>query len=166
MKTFKIAITVALFCFIVTAGCGKETATSTSTSAAPLPPDALDEAAHAHPEHGPHGGDLVELGNEEYHAEVVHGDNGFSVYVLDGSAKQAVAVTAEKLVVSLKQGEQVKTFEFAANPDTNDESGKSSRFTSTDEQLHEWLDAGAEGALTIEIEGKSYTGKVTHDHAH
>mgnify|MGYP006188166609 CR=1 FL=1 len=29
-------------------------------------------AGHAHPSHGPHGGDLIELGNEEYHAELVH----------------------------------------------------------------------------------------------
>jgi len=29
-------------------------------------------AGHAHPSHGPHSGDLIELGNEEYHAELVH----------------------------------------------------------------------------------------------
>tara|TARA_R110002072_G_scaffold302999_3_gene491111 strand:- start:40567 stop:41241 length:675 start_codon:yes stop_codon:yes gene_type:complete len=35
-------------------------------------PDQDPHAGHAHPTHGPHGGDLIELGNEEYHAELVH----------------------------------------------------------------------------------------------
>ncbi len=35
-------------------------------------PDKDPHAGHAHPTHGPHGGDLIELGNEEYHAELVH----------------------------------------------------------------------------------------------
>ena len=35
-------------------------------------PDENEHAAHAHPSEGPHGGDLIELGNENYHAELVH----------------------------------------------------------------------------------------------
>ena len=53
-----------------------------------------------------------------------------------------------------------------ANPDANDPAGQTSRFTSADTKLDEWLDAGAEGAVVIQIEGKSYTGKIAHDHDH
>ncbi|WP_182865226.1 hypothetical protein [Stieleria mannarensis] len=121
---------------------------------------------HGHPEHGPHGGDLVELGNEAYHAELVHGDDGILMYVLDGSASKQVPIAAEKLMLSLKHDGQVASFLLAADPDSDDPLGESSRFKSADEKLHDWLDAGAEGAVVIEIDGKSYTGNVAHDHDH
>ena len=132
-----------------------------------LPPMLEEDIdVHAHPEHGPHGGDLVELGKEAFHAELTHGEEGVSMYVLDGAATKQVAIESEKLTVSLKHDDSVKSFDLAANPDATDPSGKSSRFTSSDETLDQWLDAGAEGAVVIEIEGKSYTGKVAHDHDH
>jgi hypothetical protein len=86
------------------------------------------------------------------------------MYVLDGSATQQVPIASEKLVVSLKHDGQVATFDLMANPDANDPPGQTSRFTSNDPKLDQWLDAGAEGAVVIQIEGKSYTGKVAHDH--
>lgn len=128
-------------------------------------PPMMDDV-HGHPEHGPHGGDLVELGKEAFHAELVHSDGGIAMYVLDGSATKPVAIASEKLVVSLKHNGQVASFDLAANPDANDPPGQTSRFTSTDPKLDQWLDAGAEGAVVIQIEGKSYTGKVAHDHDH
>ena len=88
------------------------------------------------------------------------------MYVLDSSATKPVPIAADKLVVSLKHDGQVASFDLSANPDTNDPPEQSSRFTSAEEKLDQWLDAGAEGAVTIEIEGKSYTGNVTHDHDH
>ncbi len=120
----------------------------------------------AHPDHGPHGGDLIELGKESFHAELVHGDGGIMIYVLDGAAAEQVPIQAESLVISLKQEGQVASFELSASPDASDPPGKTSRYTSGDAKLHEWLDAGAEGAVVIQIEGKSYTGKVGHDHDH
>ena len=144
-------------------------ADSTAVSDAPIimdeMPPMLDDA-HGHPEHGPHGGELVELGKENFHAELVHGDGGVSMYVLDGSATKMVPIPSEKLVVSLKNDDQVATFDLAANPEANDAAGQTARFTSTDAKLDEWLDAGAEGVVVIQIEGKSYTGKIAHDHDH
>lgn len=127
-----------------------------------MPP--MMDGEHGHPEHGPHGGDLVELGKEAFHAELVHGDGGISMYVLDSAATKQVPIGAEKLVVSLKHDGQVASFDLTANPDASDPPGQTSRFTSTDPKLDEMLDAGAEGAVVIQIEGKSYTGKVAHDH--
>ena len=59
---------------------------------------------HAHPEHGPHEGMLIELGKEEYHAELVHDDAAgtVTIYLLDGSAKNAVPITPEEVVINLK----------------------------------------------------------------
>lgn len=122
-------------------------------------------AEHGHPEHGPHEGELIELGQEDYHAELVHGKDALSIYLLDSAATELVPIAAETLTLSLKHDGQVKSFELAASPEATDPEGQSSHFLSPSEELHDWLDAGAEGALTIEIEGKSYTGQVAHDHA-
>lgn len=129
-----------------------------------MPP--MLDGVHSHPAHGPHGGELVELGKEAFHAELVHGDAGISMYVLDGSATETVAIASEKLVVSLKHDDQVASFDLAADPEANDTPGQTAKFTSTDPKFHQWLDAGAEGAVVIQIEGKSYTGKIAHDHDH
>ncbi len=169
----KIAISVFSISVLLTAvvGCGSsqnEDDPVTNTSAPivmdEMPP--LLDDAHDHPDHGPHGGELVELGKEAFHAELVHGDEGISIYVLDGSATKTVAIAADKLVVSLKHDGQVNTFDLAARPDAEDAAGLASRFVSSDQQLDEWLDAGAEGAVVVQIEGKSYNGKVVHDHNH
>lgn len=172
MKTAFIYVPLfALVAFV--AGCKAEkSAAVTGPEASSDTPIIMDEMppmmddVHGHPEHGPHGGELVELGKEAFHAELVHGDGGIAMYVLDGSATKQVAIASEKLVISLKHDDKVGSFDLAASPDANDPAGQSSRFTSTDPKLDELLDAGAEGAVVIQIEGKSYTGKIAHDHDH
>ena len=73
LTTSWIALTVVA-CFGML-GC-QEPADSTTGDPPPvsdLPPATVDDhAGHAHPTEGPHGGDLIELGNEEYHAELIH----------------------------------------------------------------------------------------------
>lgn len=171
----KIAISLPALTALVlaVAGCGAPSDQSgvdaIDDANAPIVMDEMPpmfEDADAHAEHGPHGGELVELGKEAFHAEVVHGEEEIALYVLDGSATKMVPIPADKLVVSLKHAGEVKSFELSAKPDESDVAGQTSRFVSTDQQLGEWLDAGAEGAVVIEIEGKSYTGKITHDHDH
>ncbi|QDV44640.1 hypothetical protein Enr13x_45080 [Stieleria neptunia] len=170
--TFTCISVVALA--VVLAGCNPSTNPANSATDNPNTESANTESDastdthddHGHPEHGPHGGDLVELGKEAFHAELVHGADGVSMYVLDSSATKPVPIAAAKLVVSLKRDGQVASFDLSANPDANDPPEQSSRFTSADEKLDQWLDAGAEGAVVIEIEGKSYTGNVAHEHDH
>ena len=148
------------------------TGCSEKTSAPPVTDELnIDELADltadtGHPEHGPHGGELVELGQEDFHVEMLHGDEGVQLYVLDGSASESVAIEAEKLILSLKYEGEVKPFELPATPQDDDETGKSSRFQSSDTTLSEWLEAGAEGAVTVQINGKSFTGKISHNHDH
>ena len=77
---FKTALASLAMASFVLSGCADST-TSEPTTSAPTPAadghregDGHDhgEDAHAHPSEGPHGGELIELGNEEYHAELLH----------------------------------------------------------------------------------------------
>ena len=102
------------------------------------PPATVD--VHAHPSVGPHHGSLVELGNEEFHAEVVHDDKSVTVYVLDASASKAVPIDAQDLTINLIHDGKPEQFKLAASPDAGDPSGKSSRFTLADADLVSHID--------------------------
>ena len=140
-----------------------------------LPPGTMDDhsghdhGTHAHPSEGPHHGDLVELGNEEYHAEVVHDEEHGSVtiYILDGSATKQVAIDATELTINVTHDGQPEQFIVAAAPDSEDEGGKSSRFVTDDKELAEHLDEhGTSPRLVVKIDGKSFRGEIKHEHDH
>lgn len=170
MKTAFECLALATFVALL-AGCKSEQSTPVkeleANSDAPIVmdemPPMLDDA---HPEHGPHGGELVELGKEAFHIEFVHDANGVVFYLLDGAVVDPVAIEAESLTVSLKHDDAVKTFELAASSQPEDPAGNSSRFVSADPLFIQWMNAEAEGAVVVEINGKSYTGKIAHDHDH
>lgn len=154
-------------------GCGEKPMTGELDTAAPPANveahEGHDHDAHAHPTYGPHDGDLVELGNEEYHAEVVHGeaDGSVTVYVLNGEATEQVSIDATEVTINAKHDGSPEQFQLLASPDVNDPEGKSSRFVSHDPDLATRLDdPEADPRLVLSINGKSYRGKVTHDHDH
>lgn len=123
------------------------------------------DAGHAHPDHGPHGGDLVELGKEEYHAEVIHDDTGKTiVYILDSSAAKAVPIKAADVTINVKRDGKGEQYQLVASSQEGDGEDRSSRFVSEDDQLGKSLDQNAR--LVVEIEGKSYTGDIKHSHKH
>lgn len=167
MKSHLLTLTLACFTFV---GCSEKDVqvSEAPESSEPIVMDELPPMMDmgGHPEHGPHGGELVELGKEAFHIEMMHGSGAVALYVLDGSATEPVAIEAEKLTVSLKHDGEVKSFELPADPQSGDESGKSSRFTSTSAEMDQWMEAGAEGAVILQIDGKSFTGKISHDHDH
>lgn len=156
---------------ILLSGCGdassppKVGSSANGTTSAPRP--ASDDHGHAHPSEGPHHGALVELGSEEYHAEIVHGEEGrVTVYVLDSGAKQAVPIDAAEVTINLSRKGEAEQFTLPASPDEGDPADKASRFTLKDEHLAEDLDAeGATAKLVITINGKQYVAKIEHDHA-
>lgn len=140
-----------------------------------LPPPTMDDHAghdhgeHGHPSEGPHHGDLVELGNEEYHGEVVHSDDTgtLEIYILDGAATKQVAIDATELTINLSHDGKPEQFVLTAKPDEGDEAGKSSRFVSDDKELAEHLDEeGTNPRMVVKINGKSYRGEIKHDHDH
>ena len=137
------------------------------------PPAAADpHAGHdhgAHPTEGPHGGGLIELGDEEYHAELIHDDAAgtVTIYMLNDHADAAAPIDAAELTVTAMHDGNRETFKLAADRDANDPAGKSSRFVSTDAELAEHLDEeGGEAKLMVKIAGRSYTGDIVHDHDH
>lgn len=131
--------------------------------------DNHDGHDHGHPSEGPHHGSLIELGGEEYHAEFVHDEDAgtVTIYILDGAAKEAVAIDAPEIAINLKHGGKGEQFKLAATPDDGDPQGKSSRFVSTDKELGEDLEhEDADASLVLKINGKSYRGAISHDHDH
>ncbi len=65
-------------------------------------PAVVAEHAHAHV-HGPHDGELIELGDEEYHAELIHDDEAgkVTIYILDGAHEKAVPIEAGTITIKM-----------------------------------------------------------------
>ena len=120
--------------------------------------------ADGHPELGPHGGELIELGDEDYHVEMDHAGDQLVLYVLDGAAANPVAIEAKTLTVSLKHDGAVRAFDVSAWPQSSDPVGRVSRYRSDDAELVQWLQEEAEGVVVIEIDGRSYNAELRHDH--
>src|SRR5262245_21282388 len=102
--------------------------------------------AHDHPEKGPHGGPLVEWGEEQYHVEftIDRAKKRATVYILDGSAKKAARIAAESVTLTLSKPAAAQ-ITLKAEPQDGDPKGQSSRFSGADDKL------GAEGDLEGEI---------------
>jgi hypothetical protein len=123
-----------------------------------------EEHAHEHATVGPHGGDIVELGSEEYHAEIVH-EGEATVYILDSSAKAPVAINAADVTINISHDGKAEQFKLAAKPAIGDGAGTSSQFTLADPELVADLSEGhAEVQLVVTINGKQYRGTLEHDH--
>ena len=195
---FKTAMAMLAMAAFTLSGCADPSDTEQFSEVAEHDNEQSDQdphAGHAHPTHGPHGGDLIELGNEEYHAELVHPQGhdddahhddvpegshdkddahdhaahdhaGITIYVLDGAAKNAVAIEAAEITLNLTHDGKPEQFTLAASPDANDPEGRSSRFTSADKDLLEHFHEAehVEGALVLSIKAKSYRGKLSHKH--
>ena len=158
---------LSTLCFpalLILAGCGGDPA-ATDTGTVDTPPPGTVDTGHAHPTEGPHHGDLVELGNEEYHAEIVHDEESVTVYILDGHVEDSVPIEATEITINLKHDGQPEQFTLAATPDEGDPEGKSSRFVSDDAELAGHLDEeGSDPQLSLTIDGTPFTGKIEHSH--
>ncbi len=158
--------TIIAVCLFIMAGC---TPKSSETTAG-VPTDSSSPVAaepHSHRSEGPHHGTLVELGNEEYHAEVVHDDQSVTIYMLDSSATSPASIDAMELTINLMHDGTPEQFKLAASPETGDANGKSSRFRLADAGLAEHIDdEAALPKLMVTINGTPYHGEIKHDHDH
>ena len=121
--------------------------------------DATAEDAHDHSAEGPHGGHLIVLGNEEYHAELTHDESTHTVtvYLLDAAATKSVTADQSTIVLRLfQEGEFVEH--------TLEATDAASQFSAADEQLCDALLHANEtrGRLQVSIAGKAYTGMIEH----
>jgi len=128
--------------------------------------------AHVHPTEGPHHGSLIELGREDYHAELVHdvAANTVTIYMLDGAAKDAMPIDAKQLTLNLLVGGKPQQYQLTAKPQSTDPEGRCSAFGCTNEAMCRALDAkGTTGRLNVEVLGKMFVGKLSghaHNHTH
>ncbi|TWT86708.1 hypothetical protein Mal64_35370 [Pseudobythopirellula maris] len=152
------------FCVAVSGLVGCDSSQNGGKSAAP----SADESHADHPTEGPHHGSLIELGAEEYHAELVHDDAAatVTVYLLDSEAKVAVPIDAKEIQINLSHDGQAEQFQLTASPDATDPAGKSSRFASTDAELAAELDHEGSAQLVVNIDGKQFHGAIVHDDDH
>jgi hypothetical protein len=155
----------ALVVALAIAGCGQPAAPNAAPEA-----DGHAHGAAEHPEEGPHHGHLIELGADEYHAELTHDDatKTVTVYLLDGSAKAAVPIAAPEVVLNLAVAGKPLQVKLAAAPQEGDPAGQASRFSLVDKAALEALEAPTTtGRLNVNIGDKSYSGAIEHhDHDH
>ena len=144
-----------------------------NSSTPPTPAPAANEQAghdHSHEELGPHGGHLVELGDEEYHLEWTHDDATglITLYVLDGAAKEPVPVALETITITAQVTDSTEYQLTAVEP--GGDPPASARFELKSPELIECLKLagqGAEVSIALAIDGKDYRGVFEHhDHAH
>jgi len=133
-----------------------------------------DEHAHGH--EGPHGGHIIELGDERYHAELTHDDqeHRVGIHVLDGTAKNAVPIEADSVTITLVADGKSTQYVLPADPHRNETEGKSSYFELASEPLCQAICGESEAEnvharVSLQIEGKPYVGIIetaAHDHDH
>ncbi len=132
-------------------------------------PGATAPKEHDHAEHGPHHGDLVEIGKEEYHAEIVvdEGKKQMVVYLLDKEVKAYVAIDAPFVAVNLLINGKPMQIKLKAAAQPADQKGFSSCFGAVSPELIDALhNPKSDPKLALKIRNKSYSVKIAHDHDH
>jgi hypothetical protein len=167
MRSYSLLSVLTLAAAVFILGCAEDPPAANSPG--PAGPAAHDGAAHAHPSSGPHGGSLIELGQEQYHGELVHDEASgtVTIYLLDGTASTAVPIAAQEIVINASHDGQGEQFKLAAQPQAGEDEGMSSRFVSADSELGEHLhEHHADARLVVKIDGQSFNGAINHDHDH
>ena len=153
--------------FLFSFGCTKTEETVVVEGVPPTLPG--DEHGHSHEAHGPHGGEIVEIGSDAHHAEIVHDETAKSVtiHILDASAKAAVPIEAADVTINVTHEGEPMQFKVPALPEADDPAPLTSRFALADAALSEELHHGHDDAtLVVSISGKQYRGKLVHHHDH
>ncbi len=130
----------------------------------------VKEQPHEH-EHGPHGGHLVELGEEEYHAEVAFDPKTakITIYILDSTAKNPAPTDSKEITLKLALDGKTEAFAVGAAPQSGDPPGKSSRFELAGHagiKSHIKDEEDLKGSVNATIAGKSFSGEIKHEHSH
>ena len=122
-----------------------------------------------HSDHGPHGGDVLEIGKHEYHAELVldEGQNQVVLYLWDRVLKANVAIDAPHLNVNLIAKGKPVQIALKPTPQPADPKGLASRFTVVSPDLMQALHLPkSEARLSLRIGNRAYVVKLAHNHDH
>ena len=118
---------------------------------------------------GPNGGHIVELGEEEFHAEVaMDKDRKLTVYLLDEAVKAAKPVENGTLQIVTKIDAKDVTLDLVAAPLEGEADGKCSRFElAADKVPGAVMDIeGLTGDLTLKFGDKTLKTSLTEEHDH
>ncbi len=161
-------IGLMLVCLVGLGGCGQEEGDSADAGAA--------ADAHDHGVEGPHGGHIIELGTEDYHAELTHDEeaNRVGVYMLGGDAKTAAPIEAESVTINVSVDGEPAQYVLPAAPHPATVEVKGAYFELLSEPLHEVVSGHSDAPntharLNVTIDGKPYVGLIEteeHDHDH
>jgi len=152
-KVLPIVVLNALLSAVLVSGCGARTVSTSPVAKG---------HRHAHPEHGPHGGFLIEWGDEEYHGELVvnRADKEAVVYILDESATKAPDLQPSDitdLILVLKSSQPPAVIPLIHDPFRTSEQGIA--FVGRHDAL------AGEGRLRGELSGKVKGKPYVHDFA-
>ena len=117
------------------------------------PPAAPPPTKHVH--QAPHGGTLVEIGEEFAHVELVLESTGkVTAYVLDGEVEKPIRLEQKEIVLRIKGGDVA--LQAVGSPLTGENPGDTSQFEGQSEALK-----GAKGfdaeIVRIVVKGKEST---------
>ena len=161
------AFAAALCLSIAVTGCGHEPSSAATARSAhsPLIPG---KETPAHAAFGPRGGQLIELGDEEYHAELLHDDESHvvTVYILDGAAQNDVGISAPNLTIHTGDDDGA---DYLLDPVQLDHDAQSTTFcyeTTSAELCHALDEDAAEAELLVDIDGHIFRGPIEHSPAH
>jgi hypothetical protein len=145
----------------------------------PAPPAApgagtTNGGGHTHTHDGPHGGHVMVLGKEEYHAEWTHEEGGkVTFYILDADAAKEVPIAAEEITIDAKIGNNPPaTYKLTA---VNPQDGKAAAFELTSPDLETVLEQlkapNVTCTLHVNVNGKQFDQEIkeeehTADHKH
>ena len=167
------AFFVGAAALLAATGCGNQPAKPTAPAQSEKHDDHEhgdhEHDGHEHAELGPHGGQLIELGKEEYHAELLHDDamHKVTVYVLDSKAAEPVATSAPEITIQVESDGAPQRFTLAAVRLDDAGPAESFCFETVEDALSHALDEkGAKATLFIDINGRDYTAAIVHEHEH
>lgn len=120
-------------------------------------------------EHGPNGGHVLELGAEEFHAEVtMDRARKLTVYLLDEAVKNPKPAANGIVLITTKAGDQEVVLELTPAPLDAEKDGQCSRFElAADKVPGSIMDIeGLSGDLTLKVGDKTLKTSLTEDHDH
>jgi hypothetical protein len=167
---FKAAIFGLCVCGFNGCGGGKPSGETAAETA--------DAHEHEHAEEGPHGGHIIELGNEDYHAELTHDDaeHRIGIYFLGSDAKTAKPIKAASVTINVSEDGKPSQYTLPAVPQAGEADGNSSYFEIVSEPLCAVVCGESEAErsharMNVTIDEKPYVGLIEteaheHDHDH
>ncbi|HUE69598.1 MAG TPA: hypothetical protein VMP01_01815 [Pirellulaceae bacterium] len=167
LAALPLAMAVALYL----AGCNRDAGKTDGDKAA----EKEHDHDHEHHAHGPHGGALVELGDDEkYHAEWVTEESGkVTVWILDGAGEKEVPIAAEKVTIETTDPKGEASFDLAAVNRTEGDMPTAFQFEIEGSQgtellgILEALGGDITATLKADINGDVREGKIEkHEHKH